>query len=188
MGDKGYAVVGLMLVAAALILTAALASVFSYYPVTLTLQATPPPVMFEEGSNAGQADLSGTITVSIGANQTSLEVTLHPTYQTTYYKDVARLTNTDTTSSYNVWIRVNTAMALPAGSTAQMILTDSGGAALLTVDLTTTGTSGPVTLNAGASLYLDFKFTIPEGTLLASAQGVTADVEAIYTPSAETPP
>ncbi|RLE98970.1 MAG: hypothetical protein DRJ57_03040 [Thermoprotei archaeon] len=190
-GNSNYALAALAAAALALVLTAAMASVFAYYPVSLSIQGAAPPIELEAGGNAGQADLSGTIDVTVGANKTSLTVTLHPTYQTTYYKDIARIRNTDTANTYYVWIRVvtPTTPALPSGSTAQLIVKTSAGGTAATVDLTTSGTTGPITLSAGDYLQLDFKFSIPEGVQLSSFQGVTASIEVIYsTQSAEAPP
>ncbi len=190
-GCSKYALAALAVAALALVLTAAMASVFAYYPLSLTIQGTAPPIVLEEGSNAGQADLSGTIDVSVGQNKTSLTVTLHPTYQTTYYKNVSIIKNQDSSNTYYIWIRVKSPAnpTLPAGSTAQLIVKSSGGATLATVDLTASATAGPISLNAGDYLQLDFKFSIPEGSRLADFQGVSVSMDVIYsTQYAEAPP
>ena len=189
-GCSKYALAALAVAALALVLTAAMASVFAYYPLSLTIQGTAPPIVLEEGSNAGQADLSGTIDVSVGQNKTSLTVILHPTYQTTYYKDVARIRNTDTTNTYYVWIKVASPATLPAGSTAQLIVKSSAGAQLATINLMTNDeTQSYIPLNAGDYLQLDFKFSIPEGTALSDFQGVSASMDVIYsTQNTEMPP
>ena len=190
-GCSKYALAALAVAALALVLTAAMASVFAYYPLSLTIQGTAPPIVLEEGSNAGQADLSGTIDVSVGQNKTSLTVTLHPTYQTTYYKNVSIIKNQDSSNTYYIWIRVKSPAnpTLPAGSTAQLIVKSSGGATLATVDLTASATAGPISLNAGDYLQLDFKFSIPEGSRLADFQGVSVSMDVIYsTQNTEAPP
>ena len=57
------------------------ASVFVYYPATITVSPVIPPVVFATGSNAGQPDLGygNTIQVITGSNGTKLDVTIHPT-------------------------------------------------------------------------------------------------------------
>ncbi|MEM1843442.1 MAG: hypothetical protein QXD75_02835, partial [Desulfurococcaceae archaeon] len=95
----------LVLALALLAMTATLASVFAYYPLTITVSPTEPGVVFERGSNADQPDIGAgnTITVTIGANKTSASLTIHPTYQENYYKDVLRINNTDD-NAMNVYI------------------------------------------------------------------------------------
>jgi len=85
------------------------ASVFTYNPLTINISPVAPPIIFKYGANAGKADLRGTtITVNISNTSTSLTLTLHPTYQKVYYKDVARINNTDT-NVYYVKLRVENA-------------------------------------------------------------------------------
>ncbi|MEM0026677.1 MAG: hypothetical protein QXT53_02590 [Ignisphaera sp.] len=80
------------------------ASVFAYYPLQLTVQPVSPPLVFAAGTNANQPDLgANTISVTVEQNSTSATITIHPTYHTTYYKDVIRISNTDT-RVYNVWL------------------------------------------------------------------------------------
>ena len=66
----------------------ATASVFTYYPFKLLVKPVSPPIIFEPGSNANQPDLGSdnNIQVDLGGNNTSVEITIHPTYRTTYYK------------------------------------------------------------------------------------------------------
>lgn len=162
--------------------TVALASVFVYNPLTVNINPVSPPVIFDLGSNANQADLAGnTIEVTLGADQASATVTIHPTFQTTYYKNITLIKNTDTTTYY-VWIRVESAASLPAGSTAYMILNDTS---TTTVDLLSTGSYGPITLSGGQTLQADFRITIPEGTTPSTT---TATLKVIYSTSTETPP
>jgi len=175
-------VVLLVLVTAAS--TVALASVFVYNPLTVNINAVAPPVIFDPGSNANQADLGGnTITVTIGANKTSATITIHPTYQVTYYKNITLIHNTDTATTYYVWIKVVSPATLPAGSQAVLKLNDTAGT---TIDLLTTGTYGPITLPAGNLLQMDFNMTIPEGVQLPAA--TSAQLQVIYSTSTETPP
>lgn len=166
--------------------TVALASVFVYNPLTVNINPVSPPVIFDLGSNANQADLAGnTIEVTLGADQASATVTIHPTFQTTYYKNITLIKNTDTTTYY-VWIRVESAASLPAGSTARMILKDlSGSTTYATIDLLSTGTSSYITLNGGQALRADFEIYIEEGTTPSTT---SATLKVIYSTSTESPP
>ncbi|MGC9011912.1 hypothetical protein, partial [Thermogladius sp.] len=87
----------LALVAVAVFTSIVFASVFVYYPVSVTVSPVSPPVYFEYGTNANQPDLGGanTIDVTLGANKTSLTITIHPTYWVSYYKNVSLIVNGD---------------------------------------------------------------------------------------------
>lgn len=174
----------LALVALAAAASVAFASVFVYYPVSVDVSPVNPPIVFAAGSNAGQPDLGGnTITVDIGANQASVSVTVHPTYQRTYYKSIAVIDNTDTSNAYYITVRVNAALpAEYAGS--QLIVQTAGGP--VTVDLTSTGDTAIGQIPAGSQWEVDLKFSIPEGAPLPSP--ASAGIELIYSTSAETPP
>ncbi|MEM4615261.1 MAG: hypothetical protein QXN25_06685, partial [Desulfurococcaceae archaeon] len=114
----------LVLALALLAMTATLASVFAYYPLTITVSPTEPGVVFERGSNAGQPDIGegNTITVSVGANKTSASVTIHPTYRENYYKDVLQIVNNDD-NAMNVYIVFTfVSNTLPAGSTVKLFV------------------------------------------------------------------
>jgi hypothetical protein len=192
----------LALVSLAVFASIVFASVFVYYPASITVSPVSPPVQFAAGSNANQPDLLGSnmISVNIGSNSTSLDVTLHPTYQVTYYKNITIIYNTDS-KIYYVYLRVQTpATGLPSGSKLILYIynadatrslsgypqpTPSGSVASL--DLTTSGqTQAQITLSSGSWLELDVYVYIPEGNPLPSP--VTAQLLLVYTPSAETPP
>ena len=182
----------LILVAGLMAMVFVAASVFAYYPLSITVYPTTPPVTFATGSNSNQNDLGpgNTITVSLGSNSTSASVTVHPTYQKTYYKDVLRITNSDS-KAYNVYIRVDSAItSFPAGSTIQLKIYASGasraGTPIATVPLTSTGTVSIGSLSGGGTWEVDVEVSIPEGSSLPSA--ATANLQLIYTPSSETPP
>jgi hypothetical protein len=180
------------------------ASVFVYYPASITVSPVSPPVVFATGSNANQSDLLGnTIAVSIGSNATSLNVTIHPTYQVTYYKNIAKIANNDQ-QTYYVYLRVQSpATELPSGS--QLILyiynanagrslsgypqpTPTSGSYEASLDLTTSGSTSQITLNSGSSVELDVYVYIPEGATLPSSP-VTAQLLLVYTlSSGESPP
>ncbi|RLE91935.1 MAG: hypothetical protein DRN04_11615 [Thermoprotei archaeon] len=171
-----------LVIAATLALLLVNAAVFTYYPVAVTVTGVQ-PVVFAAGSNAGKPDLGdgNTIVVTLGANGTSASITVHPTYQTTYYKDVLRLQNQDSEKSYYVAIRVNDPAELEGASTATLRIYDSTGTLIDTVDLTTTGTTDWIAvLNAEDYLRFDLKFYIEEETSLPSSE--TIGFEVIYSP------
>jgi len=177
----------------------AFASAFQYYPTYITLSPVAPPVTFDNGNNANQADLGqNTITVTLGANKTSLSITIHPTYQTAYYKNTTIINNTDT-KAYNIYMRVTTPATLPPGSSAIIYVYEKGATRTLTgfptpapsgyvatVSLLTTGTTRIGSLSASGVYEIDIYTVIPEGVKLPAS--TTAKVLLIYTPSGETPP
>jgi hypothetical protein len=197
--DRKQKSVGLLIALAAL--TATLASVFAYYPVTATLAPTSPPVYFAAGTNEGQNDIgsSNTISVAIGSNSASLSFTVHPTYQTCYWKNIAIIKNDDS-KAYNIYLRVVTSVSgLPSGSKARIyVYTQSATRSLsgyptpeptsgTSVDLTATGTTSIGSLSGGSAFEIDVYTYIPEGSTLPSS--VSAQLLLIYTPSSgETPP
>ena len=169
-----------------LLLTIAYASVFVYYPMTINTIAVAPPIVFEEGSNAGEEDLGGnTIEVSISPQGTEITITLHPTYQETLYKDIALIRNLDT-RAYNVYIRVLTPLDLPTGSSAVLEIRRSGGVLIASVDLLSTGTTFIGSLDAGDEWSIWVLYTIPEQS--SPPDPTSAILRLIYTPSSETPP
>lgn len=174
-----------VLVALALFMAIVNASVFTYYPLGVSLKPVSPPVIFVEGSNAGGDDLyygqGNSIVVNIGESDVSAEIELHPTYQTTYYHDILKIVNQDT-SAYYIWVSVEEGVSeLPGGSEAYLII---GGTY---VDLLSTGLSEPITLGGESSLQIDLKFFIPEGSELPESSDAT--IKLIYSPqSVVTPP
>ena len=185
----------LTIVLIALALAVVNASVFTYYPVNITLAPQQPPLIFKYGSNTKKHDLWGTtITADIGAANTSLTLTVHPTYQTTYYKDIARIKNQDSSNSYYVAIKVNTPFTGP--TKANLIIYDSSGNKIKEVDLLSTGTPtwfGPI--SAGSEWSIDLEITIPEpqtGSYSSSPPTIskpTASIQLIYSPqNTENPP
>jgi len=198
MDDTRRAVV--LALAATIILSIAFSSVFVYYPITAQISPVSPPVILDSGSNAGRSDLSGsnTIGVSIGANKTSATITIHPTYQASYYENVTIIRNKDS-KSYNVTLKVYTAVSgLPSGSKVLLYLfsrgatrslsgwsTDSlepaSGSYIKSLNLTTTSTTSEFTLNNNDVVEIDILIYIPEGTSLPSS--TTAKIYLRYTPS-----
>jgi hypothetical protein len=197
----------------AVVISIAFASVFVYYPMAVTLQPVQPPVYFDVGTNSNQTDLgSGNkISVSIGSNATSLNITVHPTYQTAVYKSVAKIVNSDS-KAYNVYIYVRTSItpitASPLGSTfsTQSASSDikicfvsssrstSGfptpgySVDVKCVSLQSTGPTYIGSLSASSSWDIDLYVYIPEGAYDITSNTYTALIHLIYTPSSETPP
>jgi hypothetical protein len=198
----------------AVVISIAFASVFVYYPMAVTLQPVQPPVYFAAGTNSNQSDLGGSgtpytsnnISVSIGSNATSLTITVHPTYQVTYYKNVSIVYNNDG-KSYKVCFRVvNTNLSsLPPGSKVYLYIYSQNGTRSLSnyptptpsgylaqIDLTSTGTTCvPTTLDSNKLYEIDLYIYIPEGNNVGMTSGTTytANLLLIYTPqTSETPP
>ncbi|WP_440059633.1 hypothetical protein ACSU1N_00290 [Thermogladius sp. 4427co] len=190
------------LVAIAVFTSIVFASVFVYYPASITVSPVAPKVVFDYGSNANKPDLGygNTIAVSLGQNATSLNVTIHPTYQVTYYKNITLIKNIDN-QAYYVTLKVySPATGLPTGSKlllyiynkdASRFLTGypqpvpSTGTYLASLDLTTTGQT-TISLSAGQIVELDIYVYIPEGYQLPSS--FTVNLLLVYSPSSETPP
>jgi hypothetical protein len=192
---KREIIAGVAAIVAVLIMSYAFASVFVYYPVTVNLSPVNPPIKFQTGNNANQKDLGGggdpytsnTIKVDIGSDGASLTLTLHPTKQYNYYKDVSRIRNTDG-KAYYITVRVVTAASLPSGSVARLLIYNalSGGTLVANVNLLATGdTSATATIPADAVWRIDLYIYIPEGS---TASATSASLQLIYSPSSETPP
>ncbi|MCS7366871.1 MAG: hypothetical protein NDF52_03225 [archaeon YNP-WB-062] len=198
MDDTRRAVV--LALAATIILSIAFSSVFVYYPITAQISPVSPPVILDSGSNAGKSDLSGsnTIGVSIGTNKTSATITIHPTYQASYYENVTIIRNTDS-KSYTVTLKVYTAVSgLPSDSKVLLYLFSKGATRSLSgwssnnlapasdsylavLDLTQT-TTATVTLSGGSIVEVDILVYIPEGYKMPTST-VTANIYLVYTPS-----
>jgi len=203
----------------AVVISIAFASVFVYYPMAVTLQPVEEPIYFVESTNSNQNDLGGigrvytsnTISVSIGSNGTSLNITVHPTYQTAVYKSVAKIVNRDQ-KGYDVWINIRwtniSITASPLGSTFSTQDSQSNiticfvGSSRSTsgfptpgytvdvkcVSLQSTGLTKIGSLPAGGSWDIDLYVYIPEGAYDITSTTYTALIHLIYTPSGETPP
>lgn len=176
-----------VLLAISLAATAVFASVFVYYPATVTATPTAPPVIFAEGSNANKIDLKGnTISVSITNANTSLAVTVHPTYQTTYYKNITLIKNLDS-NAYYIAVRVNTPASDTNLQSAKLIIRDSTSGDLKEIDLMKSGTSSWISLSAGSSFTVDLSITYAAGASsdykTPPGSGFTANIQLIYSPT-----
>jgi hypothetical protein len=203
MDDTRRAVV--LALAATIILSIAFSSVFVYYPITATIQpVTDTPVKLGYGSNAGRPDLSGTISVTIGSKNASATITIHPTYQVSYYRNITIIKNTDN-KAYKVMLNVSstTMNDLPTNSKAKLYVFSKGagrslsgwqtgsepayglepasGSYITSLDLTMTSTTSEFDLTAGAIVEIDILIYIPEGTSPPSS--ATANIYLRYTPS-----
>ncbi|MEM2592949.1 MAG: hypothetical protein QXI60_10210 [Thermofilaceae archaeon] len=167
----------------------ALAAVFAYYPLTITVLPIEPGVVFVAGSNAGQPDIGteNQIQVFIGDNKTSASVTIHPTYQENYYKDVLRIVNNDD-NAMNVYIMLTSASPnLPADSIVKLFFYQ-GNTKVKELDITTLTVNQPYSVGqipVGGTWQIDFYVFIPEGTSITE---VKYEAKLVYTPSEETPP
>ena len=197
----------------AVVISIAFASVFVYYPMTVTVSAVSPPIKIGYGDNSNQKDLEdgNTILVSIGSNNASLSITIHPTYGVSYYKNISIITNMEPSGgkAYYIYIRVVNPINLPTGSGSAVSGTSTKGVAKLyiynknaqrslsgfptpspgnvnVVELTTSGTIPIGSLGAGQGYEIDLYIYIPEGADLPSEQ--TVQLYLIYTPSGEQPP
>ncbi|MCR6624553.1 MAG: hypothetical protein NDF58_08275 [archaeon YNP-LCB-024-027] len=196
MDDTRRAVV--LALAATIILSIAFSSVFVYYPITAQISPVETPVKLGYGSNAGRPDLSNTISVTIGSNNASATITIHPTYQVSYYRNITIIKNTDS-KAYKVMLNVSSTMnGLPANSKAKLYVFAKGhargfsgwpienlepalGNYITSLDLTTTSTTSEFDLTAGAIVEIDILIYIPEGTSPPSS--ATANIYLRYTPS-----
>jgi hypothetical protein len=198
---KREIVASIAAIVAVLMMSYAFASVFVYYPINVSLQPVSPPIRFIGGSNANQSDLGGsgdpytsnTIGVTIGSNGASLTLTLHPTRQHNYYRNVSLIQNTDG-KAYYITVRVDPAAPaiLPSGSQARLLIYNapSGGTLVANVNLLSGGdTTASATIaasgNPGSVWRIDLYIFIPEGP---SVSGTSAQIQLIYSPSNETPP
>ncbi|MEM1668610.1 MAG: hypothetical protein QXM53_08140 [Thermofilaceae archaeon] len=168
-----------------------LASVFAYYPLTITARPTAPGVVFEAGSNAGKPDIGtgNTIMVTIGDNKTSASITIHPTYQENYYKDVLRITNGDDNAMNVYIIFTSVSNNLPASSIVKLFVYE-GTTEVKELDITNPATNQPISIGsiaAGGTWQIDFYVYIPEGTKITGTS-YSASARLVYSPSTETPP
>jgi len=166
------------------------AAVFVYYPMSIGLSPQKPPVYFDLGSNANQKDLWGnTISVSLSEANTNLAVQVNPTYQVNYYKNITVIKSQDTSNTYYILFDVTDAITDTNVTTAELIVSDSSGAPIATIDLKSTGVqpSSWITVNPGETLTISLELTItPDSGVTYSTSPSLADgsatVKLIYSP------
>ena len=180
----------LVALGAAILASAVFASVFVYYPVNISIRPVAPPVKFAAATNSNGTDLGGNIiNVTLGKNQTSAMIEIHPTYQWTYYKDILKITNEDPGSTpYYVYLKVD-GINLTVVPGAALWIVVSDGVSTYTAQITGPGlynisdTLG--TLSAGEEWFVSLVTLYPEGEPLVHL-GVNATL--VYSPSSESPP
>lgn len=177
------------LLAIAAVASVAFASVFVYYPGTVTAYYQNPPIKWEGDSNSNETDLEGqTIEVTVGHNSTNLNVKVHPTYEYTYYKGIVKISNVGT-GQYNVYIRVvqHADFGSISGGEVKLILhMPNNGDQVLDMTVSDGMTYGPFLLGSGESIGVDLQYFLPDGVKLPSS--INFIVQLIYTPGSETPP
>jgi len=188
-----------ILIALAIALAIVNASVFVYYPLTVSVQGTTAEVRFALGSNANQPDLAGTtITVALeGSYNTKATVAVHPTNEKTYYRNVLVIENHGVDRTYYAWINVTQAISSSSITAAYLYVKDGSGNILAKIDLKTTGiqpgrsaspnyitipaaTQSDTTVTPG-KLYIDIEIEI-DRDVDAGTVSDTAQLELIYSP------
>jgi len=151
----------LILILVSMLTSFAYASIFTYNPLTTNISPVAPPIIFKYGGNTGKADLRGTtITANIGNANTSLTLTLHPTYQKVYYKDIAKINNTDS-NAYYIMLKVTNPLTNSKIVSAKLYLYE-GTTKKLEVNLLATGSTSWVLINGKAEWRIDVEIEISE--------------------------
>lgn len=168
-----------------------LASVFVYYPLAITATPTSPGVKFVSGSNAGGPDIGSgrRITVTIAENETRATVSIHPTYQRNYYKDVLKIKNEDDDEMRVHLIFRTLTNTLPDGSKVFLIVYRDATRVKMQ-EITSPALNTPIyigNIGSGHTWEIDFYIYIPGGKGIRNAI-YSASIELVYTPSNETPP
>lgn len=175
------------LLAIAAVASTAFASVFVFYGGSVTAYFQNPPIVWAAGDNTNTTDLGGqSIEVLVGPNSTQLQVTVHPTYEYTYYKNITIIKNNDASNGYYIAIKVtNPATFSIAGASVKLILYNATSTEV--VDLTTTGVSPWYYVPPNSHVNVDLQYYIPGGAKLPTS--VTVQIQLIYSvTNAESPP
>jgi len=174
------------------------AAVFVYYPMSVTLQPSRPAVYFEPGSNANKPDVmygdGNTITVTVDSAGAQASITVHPTYQRTYYEDVLKITNQDN-QAYYVWLIIDDPISAEGNLTlAKLYVIDANGNTVNSIDLSQTGPVLVGQIPSGATWRIDLEFRITgygsngSPNQAPRLSDTTAALRLAYTPSSGTPP
>jgi len=191
-----------LLIALAVAVAAVNASVFVYYPLSISLATSKPAVYFVPGSNANQNDImygaGNKIDVTVDSAGAQAWITIHPTYQRTYYKDVLQIKNQDN-QAYYVWLIIDDPISVGGNLTAaylHVIDLSTGTATLVkTIDLSQTGgiQIGQIPANGVWRIDLEFWMTGYTANQPGSPSqpptipDQSAGLRLVYTPSNETP-
>jgi len=182
----------------AVALAIANASVFVYYPLSVTLQASKPAVYFLPGSNANAPDImygaGNAIAVAVDSAGAQASITVHPTYQRTYYKDVLNIANQDS-QAYYAWLIIDDPINVGGNLTsAKLYVKDASGNTVKTIDLSQTGPVLVGQIPGGASWRIDLEFQVTgygnngSPNQAPTLSDTSATLRLAYTPSNETPP
>lgn len=170
------------------------ATVFVYYPISVTVSPQPPPVIFRPGTNANKTDLWGeTIEVIVEDYGTKLTITVHPTVQRNYYYDIVKIFNRDENNAYYAKFRVLTPITDERISKAYLIVVNETEDIVSMIDLMSSGLQPDVwiELNAYSILRVDLYLELTDYELTDYQDGdpVTAKIDFIYSPTnTEEPP
>jgi len=172
------------------------AAVFVYYPIDISAGWQNIEVYFTtdyRGNNAGKADLGSQNIIIVKldrkdppANGTSAYIEVHPCrMQTTYYRDIMRIANNGS-QAYYIGFIVKTPFSDNAISVAELIIKDTSGKTVGTVNLKSTGTTWTLEkLNSNSQFVVDLEFTISS----SSSGSDSASISLVYSPqSGESPP
>lgn len=178
------------------VVTAALlghAAAFAQRSIVGTINlASNSAIWFDPGSNAGRPDVGGhPISVLIPPpDRREATVTIRPTNQTCWYRDVLRIRNHDT-APRNVCIRVTSAATLRPGDKAELYVFPSGQTRsvsgypsptfqdgfLARVNLLLSGSEGCFTMaGGGISVELDLLIYIGDDGHMRTQTSVTLEV------------
>jgi len=182
--DKKRRRILLLAIIPAILAVVAIAGVFLYLPLNVSIQQVAPPVMFVPGSNANKQDLSGTtLEVLVTENSTRASLVLHPSYQRTYYSDVLRIVQNQG-GTYDVYVRVESPASLPSGSVGRLIIRTSDGNKVVNILSAGDTYIGRIS-SVGTVWSVDAEFIIPGGNPLASS---SVTISLILASPGETPP
>jgi len=168
-----------------------------YYGVSITAQGQIPPVVFAPGKSANGKDLwNFTIEVSMDSTNTSLTITVHPTYRTHLYRNITLIVNRDSTNIY--YLAFNVTKAFDINNTkitqAKLLIKTLAGALIATINLKETGVQGwYITLPANGKLRIDLFLVIAPGSNddfddPPFTEAISAELQLIYSPqNAESP-
>ncbi|MCX8142534.1 MAG: hypothetical protein N3F04_07220 [Candidatus Nezhaarchaeota archaeon] len=186
---KGYLTIAPIVVLLAT--SIALATVFVYYPLEITVQPTAPGVKFWNGSNAGNPDIGPyRITVTLGLNNTSASIVIHPTYQENYYKDILQVRNYDDDAMYVYFIIKEHNLSDPINNVTIFIYNITTTPTLVnTTKIVSSQKNQPIYVGQIGSNQLwsiDFYVNVTEASSINGLFNI--ELHLVYTPVNETPP
>jgi len=141
------------------------AALFVYYEVRIYAQGQIPPVIFAPGKSANGTDLWGyPILVSFDSTNTSLTITVHPTYRTHFYKNITLIVNRDS-NIYYLAFNVTKAFTESKIAEAKLIIRDVNKNKIAEINLKATGLQEwSIELSGGGKLTIDLYLKINPGS------------------------